>query len=140
MDDCFSVYMFHDVLECHNLLANKSSDDYFAVSLTTEDDKNLGDLEIKKFYIAQYESDKMWFFIYAYRFVDNKTAKRYFEACAKRECTGNMGYNISENPKKYQLTVIDGDRAYYLYSDKNCRKEVDYYLSRAFSIEYKCHE
>ncbi len=139
MNDCFSVYMYEDVGECHNLLVNKSNDDYFAFSLTTEDDKNLGDLKYKKFYIAQYESDTMWFFIYAYRFVDSKTAKSYFKSCAKRESTGDVDCCVSDIPRKYQLTVLDGDRAYFLYSDKSCRKEVDDYLSRAFSIEFECH-
>lgn len=137
MSECNSVYMFRDINECNNIIINKGDSDFLATLFTPEDDKNLNDMEYKHFFAALYEAENMHFKIYAYDFVDNKTAKRYFKACAKRECIGNSDCSVYADPKRYVVTGLNSSCAYSLYTEPKYRKAVESYIGRAFSIEMK---
>ena len=137
MSEYNSVYMFSDINECNNIIINKSDMDYLALLFTSEDDKNLNGMEYRRFFAALYEANNVHFKIYAYDFVDNKTAKRYFKACAKRESIGNRDCCVYTDTKKCIVTALDSTRSYSLYTEPKCKKAVDDYLRRAFSIEIK---
>ncbi len=103
----------------------------------SEDDNNLNGMEYKLFFAALYEADNVHLKIYAYDFVDNKTAKRYFKSCAKRESIGNRDCCVYTDTKKCIVTALDSTKAYSFYTEPKCKKAVDDYLRCAFSIEIK---
>lgn len=137
MSDCNSVYIFKDIRECNNILINKGDSDFVSLLLTTEGDENLKGMDYQNFFGALYETDSMHFKIYAYDFVDSKTAKRYFKACAKRECMGNRDCCVYTDSKKFVVTALCSTRAYSLYTEPRCSRAVENYIKRAFSEEVK---
>lgn len=131
-----SVHIFSDISECNYLEANKSNDANITKYDFADNDIYLNDLEYNEFYAIKYESQNMKFEIFAYEFIDSVTAKSYFESSAKRDCISDKDFYVSTTLTNYIIRVLDGERAYILYSKPKYKEAIDSYLSYAFSIEF----
>jgi len=131
-----SVYIFSDIVECNNLESNKSNAANVITLDSVDDDPNLNELEYNEFYAIKYESQDMKFEIFAYEFTNRENAKSYFESSAKRDCVSSRDFYVSTTLISYTVRVLDGERAYILYSKPKYKEAIDKYLSEAFSIEF----
>lgn len=130
-----SAYIFADISECKNFEDKLSENVELTLYDTPEEDKNLNDLEYISFYAAKYETQEIKFKIYAYEFIDSDEAKKYFETSAGRDSIGNKDFYINTNLIKHTIRVLDGERAYVLYSEYGYKEAINELLSEVFTIE-----
>ena len=131
-----NAHIFSDISECGYFEDNLSENSEIVLYDNPDKDNNLKDLQYNDFYGAQYKSKKLKFKIFAYEFVDEETAKEYFENSAGRTCAGEKDFYISSNIFNHTIRVVDNNRAYVLFTKTIYEDAVNELLSEAFSVEF----
>lgn len=128
------VYIFADINECSTIseLANHSGS--IELYHSPNSDKNLKDSAYTNFYACKY-SGEYSFELFAYEFVDDETAKAYYERANSRPCTQSASFTSVTGMFHYELCVVNGNKAYFIKSNRESADEVTDLLSNTFSIK-----
>lgn len=135
LDTNLGVYIFEDIKECQNIIANKSDDAEIELYDTPNSDKYLNNLQYNDFFACKYLCDDFEFEIFAYEFVDSDTNKQYFENAADRTSERYSDFLSWGGISNYSSVVIDGNNAYIIHSSTSNKKKVTEFIATVFSLK-----
>lgn len=134
-DTNFDVYIFQDIKECQNIIANKDENTDIEVFDTPNDDKYLKDLRYNDFFSCRYSCDDFDFEMFAYEFVDSDTSKEYFENVTDRTSERDSDFLSWGGILSYSRVVIDGKNAYIIHSSTSNQEKINKFISTVFSVK-----
>ncbi len=123
-----SVCIYSDISECQLM-----SDENFVLYDSPSADPNLDDLVYSSSFCGSYISENMQFEIFAYEFIDDENAKSYFSNATGKIDSLDKNFTSSYGLRKYQLVVLEKNKAYTVTSPKKYSKKVESFLLNCFS-------
>lgn len=129
-----NVCIFSDISECEKI----KDFDFPAPEITEYEtpngDKFLGDLSYSHFFAAEYKSSELTFEIFAYEFETAAESVEYFQKITGKKDDMLTNFSAMSSWGTYRLVVIDGQRAYCVYTTPGQAEKLTQNLEEIFSV------
>ena len=128
------IHIFEDIQQCEGILENTEG----ATVEVLEDpstDRRLKKLTYTAFWGCKYKSSTMSFTLYAYEFEDTAAANNYFAYVTGKTNEREWTYSTSAGMNQYRHIVIDGTKAYCLYTLTSDKDDVLALINSVFTKE-----
>lgn len=116
----YEFYIFESIEECDAIEKITENEADFEKYQNSDKDKNLKDLDYKKFFGGHFESSELEFELFAYEFYDAVTSAKYYSNATETEyeqfILGEPSINTSQVLNKARIVVIDEERVYVVYT------------------------
>lgn len=139
------MFIFQNLDECKQLKSYEQADAEIVEYLDPNLDESYKGLEYRSFWGMKYQSANLEYEIYAYEFTSKDNALKYYidvtdddkyaERLPVEDSDRNALGSKTDGEDLYQITVIEGNKAYRLLSSNLQIDAIDEMLSKVFSVK-----
>jgi len=139
------MFIFENLDECKQLKTYEQISSEIDEYLDPNVDENLKGLNYISFWGMDYKSSNIEYRIFAYEFADKESTLRYYVGVTGEEkrldkiplnsFDKNILWQKKIGDSKYQIAVIEGNKAYVLISSNLIIDKIDKMLSTVFSVK-----
>ena len=126
--------IFQSIDECEALIPEDQSGVKIERYATPDADKDLKGLPYERFFGMQFESDEMEYQIFAYEFETAAESVEYFQKITGKKDDMLTNFSAMSSWGTYRLVVIDGQRAYCVYTTPGQVEKLTQNLKEIFSV------
>ena len=128
-------YIFDDIDECKKIQQLEFENGKVNEYTSPSNDEYSKGLLYNDFFAAKYESKEVEFEIYAYLFDSEETSKSYFKNATGKDDDMETNFLVSGGIGLYEITVIDCEKAYTVFTSRSQLETVKKMLGEIFTIK-----
>ena len=128
------IKIYSDIEECKNIVTFDADQAEIHIYDTPVKDKNLKDLEYRKFFGCEYIAEDCNFEIFAYEFDSSDVAMAYFKNETGKGNDPNPTFTDSSGIFSYRRIVVNNNMAYIVTCRNIHKDKVIDYINKCFSV------